>query len=258
MVQMRPLQVIFALMLRERQTRYAGGRMGSAWALVTPVAWIAFVVLLFEIAGRQPAIDVHPAIFVTTGVLPYIAFRQAVTSMARAYPSHRYLRFIRPVGLNQILLATIMVEALNMLLAAIVIFGVITLVFGARLPSDPLVLTMGFALAWFLAAGIGRFVAVLSIFSDSAARATPILLRPLFWVSGVFYTATELPAALQSILWYSPLLHVTEIIRTGYFSVYKSPISDMWFPLGVACAFYLASVVIEPPLRMRRNARFQI
>lgn len=249
---------ILTLMQRERLTRYAGGRLGPAWALLTPIAWIAFVVILFRTLDRVPPIHVAPEIFVATGVLPYIAFRQAVTSMARAYPAHRYLRYIRPVSINDILLATILLEGLNMIVSALVIFGAITLIFGAPLPSDPAKVALGFVLAWFLAAGLGRLVAVMSMISDSFARSVPILLRPLFWVSGIFYTATELPGSIQDLLWYSPLLHITEIIRTGYFSGYTSPVATMWMPIGVAAALYLLASPIEVYLNRPKTARYRL
>ena len=258
MIKAADFQRIFALMERERLTRFSGGRLGAAWAILTPVAWITFVVILFRALDRTPAMHVGPEIFVATGVLPYISFRQAVTSMARAYPAHRYMRYIRPVTLNDILLSTILLEALNMMLAAVVIFGLVTLLFGAALPANLPMVMIGFGLAWFLAAGVGRFVAILGLRSDSFARTVPILLRPLFWVSGIFYTAAELPEALQAVLWYSPLLHVTEIIRTGYFAVYGSPIATIWFPIGVACSFYIASVIAELRFIRNRSLRFRI
>lgn len=258
MMHIADLRRVEVLAARERLTRYAGGKLGAAWAILTPVAWIAFVVVLFRTLGRSPAIHVGPEIFVATGVLPYISFRQAVTSMSRAYPAHRYMCHIRPVSVNDILLATILLEALNMILAAIVVFAAVTLLFGAGLPDNLPMVALGFALAWFLAAGLGRLVAIIGLYSDSFARSVPILLRPLFWVSGIFYTAVELPAGIQSALWYSPLLHVTEIIRTGYFSAYTSPIATLWLPIGVASALYLCSVLFEQQLRHGRRVRFRI
>ncbi len=251
-------QRVFALMVRERLTRFAGGKLGPAWALLTPVAWIAFVVILFRALGRTPPIHVGPEIFVATGVLPYISFRQAITSMAQAYPAHRYLRYVRPVSINDILLATIALEALNFIVAAVVIFSFVTLLFGAALPSEPATVALGFGLAWAMAAGVGRLVAVLGVLSDSFARVVPIVLRPLFWVSGIFYTATELPLAVQNALWFSPLLHVTEIIRSGYFAGYTSPVANLWVPIAAAAIFFLISVPIEHLAQSKRRARYKL
>lgn len=249
---------IFALMVRERLTRYSGGKLGPAWAILTPVAWIAFVVILFRTLGRTPPIFVGAEVFVATGVLPYIAFRQAVTSMSRAYPAHRYMRYVRPVSINDIMLATMTLEALNFVASAVVIFGIITLFFGVPLPANAPMVALGFALAWGVASGIGRCVAVIGVLSDSFARFVPIALRPLFWVSGIFYTATELPTTVQNMLWYSPLLHVTEIVREGYFASYTSPMANMWVPIACAASFYLLSIPFEAAVLRRHDLRFKL
>ena len=249
---------ILALMVRERLTRYAGGKLGPAWAILTPVAWIAFVVILFRALDRTPPIFVGPEIFVATGVLPYVAFRQAITSMTRAYPAHRYMRYVRPVSINDIFLATIALEAMNFVISALVIFGIITLIFDAPPPTSPPMVALGFVFAWCLASGLGRCVAVLGVLSDSIARLVPIILRPLFWISGIFYTATELPTAVQNVIWYSPLLHVTEVIREGYFASYSSPIANIWVPLAFAAAFYLLSIPFEQLVLRRHELRFKL
>jgi len=230
-------QRLLVLMARERLTRFAGGRLGPAWAFLTPIAWIAFVVILFKALGRLPSIHVKPEIFVATGVLPYIAFRQAVTSMSRAIPAHRYMQVLRPVSINDILLSTALLEAMHMIFSAALIFGAISFIFGASLPDNlPLVL-LGLALAWLLAATLGRLVAILGAMSDSFARSVPILLRPLFWISGVFYTASELPTALSET---------------------TSPIATIWLPIGVSCGLFLLSVIAEEWMRSNRHLRFQI
>jgi len=77
----------------------------------------------------------------------------------------------------------------------------------------------------------------------------------MFWLSGIFYTATELPGAVQDILWYSPLLHVTEAVREGYFLGYQSPVSNLWYPVCVAGIFFLISLPIEGAITRNRLAR---
>lgn len=249
---------VLALMARERLTRFSGGRIGPLWALLAPIAWIAFIVILFRALNRTPPIYVGAEIFVATGVLPYILFRQTVTSLTRSVVSHRYMLYIRPVGFAEILLATGLLEALNMVVAALAILATVTLLFQAPLPSDPSMVALGFGLAWILAAGFGRFTAVVSLMSDSFARLVPLLLRPLFWLSGIFYTATELPLGVQNILWFSPLLHATEFVRQGYFNGYTSPVATVWLPVALGCAFYLISLPLERFARRHKLIRYKL
>ena len=97
---------IVTLLERERRTRFAGGMVGYLWAYITPVVWIGFVVILFRVLERSPPIYVGPEVFVATGILPYISFRQSVTSLSRSIAAQRHMRYIQPVGINDILTAT--------------------------------------------------------------------------------------------------------------------------------------------------------
>lgn len=247
-----------ALIERERRTRFAGGSIGHFWAYLTPIAWIAFVVILFRTLGRTPPIYVPAEIFVATGILPYLAFRQTVTSLSRAIPANRSLLYIRPITPHDLLAASALREGMNLVVSSTLIFGSIVIVFGAKLPSDPLQVMLGLGLAWMLACGLGRMIAVIGLMSDNFARFVPILLRPLFWLSGIFYTATELPVATQDILWFSPLFHVTEIVRSGYFDAYSSPFGTLWYPMVVACTLYLLAAPIERFVIYRKKARYRL
>jgi len=248
-------QRLGALIDRERRTRFAGGVVGYLWAYLTPLAWIAFVVILFKVLDRAPPLFVGAEIFVASGFLPYLVFRQTVTSLSRTIPANRYLLYVRPVSVSDLLLSSALLEGFNVTVTALVVFGFITLAFNAELPVNFAQVVIGLVAAWILGTGIGRFVAVVGMYSDSFARAVPIILRPMFWLSGIFYTATELPGAVRDILWFSPLLHITEAVREGYFLGYLSPISNLWYPCCVAAIFFLVSIPIEGTIMRSRLAR---
>lgn len=242
-------------MERERKTRFSGGKLGYLWAYITPVVWIGLIVALFWYLQRTPPIHVKAEIFIATGILPYLVFRQTVTALSRTLAANRYLRYLRPVSNNDIMLSTMTLEGLHMLTTSALIFGGITLLFGSLPPANMPGVVFSVALAWGIGCGVGRFVAAAGLLSDAFARAVPLLLRPLFWLSGIFYTATDLSKEVQDILWYSPFLHVTELVRESYFLGYTSPIALVWYPIAVAAAFFLASVPLETFATRRRIMR---
>lgn len=247
-----------ALIERERCTRFAGGALGALWAYVTPLGWIVLVVLAFNWLGRSVPIHAPMPLFVASGILPYAMFRQVITSLMRTVISNRHLVYFRPVNTTEILLASALLELLNMIIMIVLIVSALWLWLAPDPPGDALTAIWGMALAWGLGTGLGRFAAVLGQVSDTAHRAIPLLLRPMFWVSGIFFTATELGGAAQAIFWWNPLFHAIEILREGLFLGYASPIADGWYPLTVAVGFYLASLLIERRVEARHLARHQI
>ncbi|WP_311199553.1 ABC transporter permease [Phaeobacter inhibens] len=49
-----------------------------------------------------------------------------------------------------------------------------------------------------------------------------IITRPLFLASGVIYIYEDLPPVAQDVLWYNPLLHITGLMRTGFYPTYNA------------------------------------
>jgi len=236
---------ISTLMHREMRTRFSGGALGYAWAFLTPVAWIGFVVVAFHLLNRLPPISVSPQLFVATGILPYILFRQTITSTMRALQASRYMIYAPSISVADILLAASLLELMNAVIIAVALFGAFLLLFDAQLPVDPLKVAFGLLLAWLLGAGFGRFSAILARMSDTYGRLVPTMLRPMFWISGVFFTATELPESAVKIFYFSPLFHAIEIVREGFFLGYSSPLSDPIVPFVGGVFFFAISLVIE-------------
>jgi capsular polysaccharide transport system permease protein len=61
-----------------------------------------------------------------------------------------------------------------------------------------------------------------------------IATGPLILLSAVIYLFEDLPLFAQNYLWYNPLVHITGLSRTGFYSTYNpSYISDIYV---LACA----------------------
>lgn len=251
-------QRIGALIRRERATRFSGGAIGYLWAYLTPVAFIAIIAVSFRILHRLPPIYVSTELFVATGILPYLMFRQTLGSMTRTVISNRYLLYFTPVNATDLFLATAILELLNLIVTVVIIFSLIMVFSGGSAPADILGVVNGFFMAWAIGMGFGRFVAVLGQWSDTLARMVPLALRPMFWISGIFYTATELPSSGIQVLWYNPLFHAIELVREGFFLGYHSQISSAWYPASFALVFYLLSLVLERYVVDNRRARHRL
>jgi capsular polysaccharide transport system permease protein len=243
--------LVRALMIRETRVRFAGGAVGYLWAFVTPIAWIGVIVLSFDWLDRVPAIPVEIHAFVATGMLPYMVFRQTVTSMARASAGARSVVHLGPFGMAEVLFAAALLELLNSIVVFALIFALIAVLYQATVPADPLLAVQAVALAALCGATFGRLAAMIGQASDAATRLVPILLRPLFWVSGIFFVAADLPRWAADLLWWNPLLHLSEMLRAGFFAGFRSDLAEPGYVVLLAGIFWTLSLGCEGWLRQR-------
>jgi len=71
--------------------------------------------------------------------------------------------------------------------------------------------------------GFGLVCAVIGIFSENFKKVIGILMRPLFFTSGIFFAVSMMPEKYRGVLLLNPLLHFLELIRVHYFETFRSP-----------------------------------
>ena len=243
------VNTIHTIMLREVRCRFAGDPLGYAWAFFVPLLWVGTLIFFFTLLGRTPAIPVDTPAFIATGVVPYVLFRYTITSMSRAASTHRHLVHFGGVRMSDLLFAAALLEALNAIIIFAMIWVLITAIFGPTPIHNPLEFINGLLLTAVFGTAIGRLSAILGMVSETAKRMVPVVLRPMFWISGIFFAAPELPSNLLPYLQWNPLLHTIEITRAGVFLDYTSTFADMTIPLGVSAVFLIASYVMQSAFR---------
>ncbi|MGB5564610.1 MAG: ABC transporter permease [Sedimenticolaceae bacterium] len=224
-------------MLREILARYGRLRAGYLWAFVTPLAQVAALYIVWIILWDRDDANLPILLFLVTGVLPFWLFRQSLREGATAAIRNQHLFKLPPVTIFDITFAHTLLELVTMLLVfSVAVFGTRLLGEAPRV-QDPLGVLLGFVLMWSMGTGLGMTLAGLSKKLPSGLKFTQLLLgRPLFFTSGVFFTANMLPTSLREWLLYNPLLQATELIRSSFFYEFEST----YYDLGYVGLFALA------------------
>lgn len=246
----RHSQVVMALAVREIRTRYSADLLGFGWALLTPAAWIVLLVVAFHVLGRAIPIHTDPVSFILSGVIPYLVFRSSITAITRTRGHYRTLIFLGPVSRAHISAALSLLELISALLLYALVMLINSTVTGNFELHDPIKVMAGLWLAWLFGFSLGSLVDELAHIHVLFSRLAPVLLRPFFLISGVFFAASEIPLNMLGWLDWNPLLHAIDLLREGMFVSYHSPAVNVPYMLTVnALLFALALLARRRTLR---------
>lgn len=219
---MAQLRVVHALALRETRTRFGQNKLGYVWALLEPLFWIGTFAGLFEVADRGTPGGMAIVPFLATGVVTYELVMKTANKGSQAINGNKALLFYPQVQTLDLILARGALElATYAVVFALIIGGWAFTVPRVRI-DDLLVLMNGLLLAGLLGMGLGLVLCGLNVLSPTVERIRGPLFRPLFWVSGLFFTAESLPKQVRDMLLYNPILHCIEMVRTGFFPDYHA------------------------------------
>ena len=190
-------------------------------------------------------------IFLMTGILPITVFRQSVTQGAAAVNKLRRV-FVMP----QVLPFDAMVAGvLTALLIIWTLFMGITIFFvlfyDMRWPQS---LVLCFVPAFsntMLGLGFAMLNLVIMTWWKYWGTVFSTLTAPIGIMSGMFYTIDRMPKQVQDILYYNPLMHSTELVRTYYFKEYTSTFFDPLYYYGFSFGILLVGLMCERLFRYR-------
>lgn len=224
--------VFYALFNREITTRFGGYRLGVLWALIEPLSHILVLTFLFSFLRDRSGLQGVPfPIFFATGILTFFAFRQVALSGMTAISANLGLfgyRQVRPFD-------TVLVRAFLESTILILVLATLTWM-GAwffdlpTLPHDLPVAVLVLFLMLSIGLGVGFILSVFAILHPEWSQLVNMLMiRPLYFISGVFFPLASMPDQLQPYLLWNPLLHGIEQFRLAWLSDYDAGSTSIVF-----------------------------
>lgn len=238
-------RTIFALILREMSTKYGRNPGGYVWALVEPLGAIIVLSFGFSLLMRAPSLGSSFLLFYATGYMPFSVYQTISTSTMRAISfSKPLLQYPAVTWLDAILARFLLNLLTGILVAYLLLSGIISFVdTGVVLDFQPIVGSM--LLAAMLGLGIGALNCALSGLNPTWDIVWSIATRPLFIVSAILYIMEDMPTYVQNVLWWNPLVHITGLMRAGFFPTYQPQyISGTYVMLISLIALFVGMVLL--------------
>ncbi|MCB6178375.1 ABC transporter permease [Rhodobacter sp. Har01] len=238
----RPLfsfRAVGALMLREMATSYGRSPGGFLWAILEPVAGIAILTFAFSFFFAAPPIGTSFELFYATAMLPFTLFTTVANRVSGALVFSKPLLSYPVVTFVDAILARFLVNLLAEILVFFIVITGVLLLFETRAVMDIGRIAEALALAAFFALAVGTLNAYLFLRFHAWHVIWSLISRPLFLVSGGLVLFERMPEALQAALWWNPLVHVTGIMRSGFFPDYPDSYTSALYVCGVSMALLL-------------------
>lgn len=241
-----PLQIFarntISLVLREMRSRFSEQRLSYAWALIEPLGWITVLSLLFMVAGRDiPPVGNSFVLFFATGLVPFNIYSQTAGAVLIAVEVNKPLLYFPVIKAIDTFVARALLEVFTNICVLIIIIAGYSFIYHGEMPDDWLNMIAPIALLAIIGFNTGVINCVIIAHFKEWSRIWAVISRPLFFLSGIFYTVDSFPPNVQAVLYWNPVLHCVEWLRSGYYKGYESQFVDPFFVssltiFGLFCA----------------------
>lgn len=245
-------RVIFACASRMLYQKTRETPLGPASALVEPLATIGIMTLVFSnIRFRVPSLGDWLMIFLMTGILPITVFRQSIQQGVASVKKLNRVFVMPQVQPLDAMFAGVFTSLLIVwtLFMGITIFFVIF--YGMRWPQNIVLCFIPAFSNMMLGLGFAMINLVIMTWWKYWGTVFATLTGPIGIMSGMFYTIDRMPKQVQDILYYNPLMHSTELVRTFYFHEYTSTFFDPYYYFGTTYGVLFVGLICERVFRYR-------
>jgi len=247
------LRVIFALVVRGMGARNSRSVGGYLWTILEPLGVMLLLAFAFSLMLRTPPLGTSFVLFYATGVIPFRLYGAMAGQVSGAINANRGLLAYPVVNPLDAVFATFVQTFVTSFLVAVLLFTGIALFVDVDIHLDLAPAAGAFALAALFGLGLGTVNCVLFGFFPTWKNVWSMFSRPIFLLSGILYIYESVPTAFQAFLWWNPLLHVTGLMRSGFFGSYDPAYVSVPYVLGVAGTLFLVGGWL-----LRRHASFLI
>ena len=242
-------RVIGALILRDMRTRFGRTFLGYVIQVLWPLTHLLVVMSIYLVIRRMMPFGTSPAVFLGTGILPYILCLYPARMITMSLVMNQPLLYFPVVKSFDVILARGFLEIVTAFWV-IAIFCFILYVFGVEvMPIYPEQALLAIFATIYLGFSIGFLGAVIFKIFKPWLVVVFVTLIVMYITSGVFLFPGALPPKIQYYMSWNPLFHSVEWLRSAYYGGYGNDILDRGYLVGYASVNLFAGLLAERVIR---------
>lgn len=248
-------RVVAALLVREMSTRFGSKPGGYLWALLDPIAHVAFLSVIFMAIAHTPPLGTSFPLFFATGYIGFQFYQASAGYLNTAVNSNRSLLSYPNVAPIDTISARYFLQLVTTILVALCILW--PLVESLKVPPsiDFIHLIEAVFIGSTLALGVGLANNVLFLKYPLYEKLFGIVSRPLFLISGIFFLPDSLPPSARDAVLLNPLAHVVMKFRMGFYPQYRASGYDSGYVWTFALVLLFIGILLFTLFRRALRAR---
>lgn len=247
-------RAIVALFLREIKTRFGKYQLGYAWALIEPASTVLVMLVVFSALGSHGMPGISLSAFLISGVVVNSIFVEITNRSIKAMEANSALFNYRPIKPVDTVIARTILELLIHIAVYVFLVGIVVY-FGEHFTLDNLPLLLAvFLLMAIFSFGVGVLYMLITDLYGEADKVLPLISRPLFFISGVFFSIQVVPSDYHLLLVWNPIFHGIELAREAIAPDYRVPEAS----LGYLAFCSLFSVTLSLVFYRRRENKMRL
>lgn len=240
--------MIFAMSIREVQSRYIGTMGGMLWAIINPLMMILVYWFVFSVGFKvHPAGGIPFIVVFLCGLIPWSMFAEALTTSAGSIRANAHLitKTVFPTEILPIINITASLITHSIML---VIF-IIVMIFN-QIPFS----FYNFQFIYYLlgmvifSLGLGWFLSAINVFFKDVGQALGVVINIWFWLTPIVWLPEMIPQKYQYLLKLNPMFYIVDGYKSSFIyrsPVWHNPIGGIYFWVVVFAVFIVGAVTFK-------------
>ncbi len=242
-------RVVKALMLRDMRTRFGRTLFGYVIIIGWPLSHLLALMTIYLFLRSIIPVGTSPAVFFATGLLPYILFLYPSRMIMMSIVQNQPLLYFPIVKSFDVILARGLLETITSFWVTAVFCFILVLFRVDIVPVYPEEALLAIFATIYLAFSLGFFSAIIFKMFRGWMVVHIVFVIVLYFTSGALFLPSALPDTAQYFLWFNPLLHSVEWLRSAYYDGYSYGMLSKEYLLGFSTALLFMGFVGERAFR---------
>ena len=219
------INVLRALTYREFIGRASLVKFGYIGILIEPLGVMAIFLTIFAVIRRRGGNeDLGVLLFLICGIVIFTLFQAIAIRSMNSMDANSSLFFYRQVHPIDTIFSRTIVEIVIYSVVFIILVTIAFLIKESFFISDFALLIVSFISIAITSMGLGIFLMIATYRYEWVKSIVQFLMRPIWFLSGVFFSLNDIPQNIRPYLSWNPILQSIELLRHSFANSY--PLSE--------------------------------